>query len=98
VSPLLRVHVHPGARRESLRGIRPDGALKVEVCAPPEGGQANDAVSALLAEALGIGKRRVTVVRGRTSRAKVLEIEGLTGDELGRRIRHALETGRTDAE
>jgi len=87
---MLQVHVHPGARRDGLRGWRADGALKVEVTAPPEDGRANAAVSALLAGVLALPKRSVAVVRGHGSRAKVVEVEGLSEDEVRRRIDGAL--------
>jgi uncharacterized protein (TIGR00251 family) len=90
---MLKVHVHPGARREAVRGWRDDGALRVEVTAPPEGGRANAAVSALLAQALALPRREVSVVRGLASRAKVVEVKGLGEDEVRRRIDKALEDG-----
>jgi uncharacterized protein YggU (UPF0235/DUF167 family) len=80
------VHVHPGARRESVAGWRSDGALKLEVAARPEDGLANQAVTNLLAEALGVTRSRVSVVRGRTSRSKLIEVEGLEENEVRLRI------------
>jgi uncharacterized protein YggU (UPF0235/DUF167 family) len=88
---MLPVRVHPGARRAALRGWRDDGALKVDVAAAPEGGRANEAVAALVAEALALPARAVTVVRGRSSRAKVLDVSGLEADEVRRRIDRVLE-------
>ena len=90
MSARLRVHVHPGARRESLRGWRGDGSLGLEVPAAPERGLANRAVAALLAEVLGVGRSRVAVVRGLSSRAKVVEVEGLDDTEIRRRLEDAL--------
>ncbi|MBI5709664.1 MAG: DUF167 domain-containing protein [Candidatus Eisenbacteria bacterium] len=86
----LAVRVHPGARRPGLLGRLGDGTLKVAVAVPPEGGRANAALSELLAERLGVKKRQVTVVRGLTARSKVVEIEGLEGAELARRLEQAL--------
>jgi len=88
---MLKVQVHPGARREALRGWRADGALKVDVTAAPEGGHANAAVRALLAGTLALPKREVAVVRGQSSRAKLVEVQGLDEDEVRRRIDRALE-------
>jgi uncharacterized protein (TIGR00251 family) len=94
----MRVRVHPGARRNGFRGFAADGALRVEVSAPPADGRANQAVEALLAETLGLKVRQVSVVRGATSRVKVVQIEGLTGSEAENRIRAALEHGSRHAE
>ncbi|GGY51540.1 hypothetical protein GCM10007148_20550 [Parvularcula lutaonensis] len=54
----------------------PSGArLIVRVSQPPEGGKANKAVCAAVAEALGLPPRAVTVARGQTSRDKTLAID-----------------------
>jgi uncharacterized protein len=85
----LQVRVHPGARRPGLVGRMADGSLKVAVAEAPEGGRANRAVEELLAESLGLGRGRVKVVSGATSRRKQVEIEGLDEAELERRIARA---------
>lgn len=77
----LRVHVTPRARRPSIGGTR-GGALKVAVSAPPVDGAANDAVIEALADALGIPKRRITLVRGASSREKTLRIEGVAVERV----------------
>lgn len=87
----LAVRVHPGARRAGLVGWMEDGTLKVAVAAPPEGGRANAAVVELLADVLGVPKRQVTVARGRSSRAKAVEIGGLDQAEARRRLEAVLE-------
>jgi uncharacterized protein YggU (UPF0235/DUF167 family) len=87
---MIRVHVHPGARHEGLRGWRADGALRLEVTAPPEGGRANLAVAELLAGALGVARGRVAVVRGQGSRSKLVAVEGIEEPELRQRIERAL--------
>jgi uncharacterized protein YggU (UPF0235/DUF167 family) len=56
------------------------------VTAPPERGKANEAVCRLLAARLGLPASAVTVVRGATSRDKLLQVDGLTEDEVRRRL------------
>tara|TARA_Y100000815_G_scaffold1341_1_gene1139 strand:- start:2286 stop:2564 length:279 start_codon:yes stop_codon:yes gene_type:complete len=68
----LRVRVTPGARTESIAIV--DGAVQVKVRAKPQDGAANTAVEALVAKALGIPKSRCSVLRGATSREKVLAV------------------------
>jgi hypothetical protein len=55
----------------------------VRVAAAPERGRANDALIALLADALAVGKERVRVVSGHSSRRKLVEVEGLSDAEAG---------------
>ena len=71
---LLQVRVQPKARRNEIVE-QADGAFRVRVTAVPEGGEANRAVIALLAEALGIAPSRVALVRGATSRDKLFRVE-----------------------
>ena len=68
----LRVRVTPGARTESIAIV--DGAVQVKVRAKPQDGAANTAVEALVAKALGIPKSRCSMLRGATSREKVLAV------------------------
>ena len=68
----LRLKVQPKARRSAIQGVIRDAegevALKIAVSAAPEGGKANAAVAALLAETLGVAKSAVSVVAGATDR------------------------------
>jgi uncharacterized protein (TIGR00251 family) len=82
---LLRVRVQPRASRAGIAGWRPDGALGVRVTAAPVDGQANAAVGALLAEALGVRASAVEIVRGATGRDKYVRVAGLTLDDVIRR-------------
>jgi len=69
----VRLRVKPGARKNAILGVRGD-ALKVSVTAPPDRGKANDAVVALLAEALDLPARSVTIVSGQASQDKVIVV------------------------
>ncbi len=81
----LTLKVVPGASREGIAGWLGD-ALKVRVTAPPEKGRANAAVEALVADALGVPRDCVRVVAGGASPRKVLEIRGLSADEIEGRL------------
>jgi uncharacterized protein len=81
----VAVRVQPRARRNEIAGER-DGALLVRVTAPPVEGRANDAVRRLLAKRLGVPAGRVSVVRGESSRDKVIEIEGVDARALRREL------------
>jgi len=74
-SQLVQVRVQPKARRNEIVE-QPDGVFRVRVTAAPEGGEANRAVTALLAEAFGVAPSRISLVRGATSRDKLFRIEG----------------------
>jgi uncharacterized protein (TIGR00251 family) len=80
---LVDVWVVPGASRDEVGGFY-DGALRVRVTAPPEGGKANRAVGRVIAAALGV--RRVTVHAGATSRRKRVLIPGTTVEQVAERL------------
>lgn len=68
----LAVRVTPGARAEALEIA--DGRLLAKVRAWPEDGKANIAVRELVAAGLGIAPSRLRLLRGATSREKLLLI------------------------
>ena len=81
----LTVKVHPRARRSALAG-RIGDAWKLTLAAPPVDGKANDECMRFLAEFAGVPRSRVRIVMGLTSRVKVVEIEGVTQEDLERRL------------
>lgn len=81
----LAVKAQPGARKNEIAGYRGE-ALLVRVTAAPEGGKANEVIIETLAEALSIAKSRITLVRGKTSRQKIFDIDGLDLAEVKRRL------------
>lgn len=68
----LALRVTPGARVEGI--AIEAGKVTVKVRPKPQDGAANEAVLALLAEALGVGKARLTLLRGATSREKLVRL------------------------
>ena len=71
---LIRVKAVPGASREEIAGPLGD-RLKVRVSAPPEGGQANKAVCRVIASALGVKPKQVSIEAGRSSPEKTIRVE-----------------------
>ncbi len=63
-----------------------DGALEVRITAAPVKGTANKALVEYLAHRLGISRSNITIVRGETSRRKVIEIEGTSQEDLLERL------------
>lgn len=68
----LTVRVTPGARSEALEIA--GGSLVIRVRAKPKDGEANEAVLALLARALNVPRSSLALLRGATSREKVVQI------------------------
>ena len=78
---LISIRLQPRAKREEVVGERA-GAIVVRVTAPPVDGKANAALCALIARTVEISPSRVHLVRGQTSRDKVVRVEGVTQETL----------------
>ncbi len=71
----VAIRVQPGAPRTVVGGSRGE-ALIVRVTARPVAGQATAGALRAVADAFGVRPADVTLVRGATSRDKVVRIEG----------------------
>jgi hypothetical protein len=81
----VAVRLTPRAAHEEVSGFEGD-TLRVRVTAPPVEGRANQALTRLLAKRLGVARGDVRVVAGQASRDKVVAIDGLTMEEVRRRL------------
>ena len=85
----VRLRVSPRAARAGIVGRHADG-WKVRVSPAPENGRANDAVIALLADALSLPQGNLELVGGTTSRDKVVAVAGLSPETVDRRLAAAV--------
>lgn len=78
----MRVRLTPAGGADRIDGCGRDGDghlyLKARVRTAPENNEANRALEALVAKALGVAKGKVSMARGHTARMKTLEIEGVS--------------------
>jgi uncharacterized protein len=71
---VLTLHVQPGARRTEAAGVH-GNALKVRLAAPPLEGKANAALLRFIADAFDVPMRDVSLIRGETSRDKIVRVQ-----------------------
>ncbi len=78
------VRVQPRASRPPWRAIVGEwqGALKVQLTAPPVDNRANEALQRLLADALKIPVAAVRIVSGERSRTKRVEVQGVSSAQV----------------
>ena len=88
----IRVRVQPGSSKNQILGFEGD-VLRVKLTAPPVEGKANKALIAFLAEALGVRKSAVSIAMGHAGREKIVDVEGLDGDELRERLSISVQPG-----
>ena len=76
----IALRVTPRGGRDDIDGLETlaDGrvVVKVRVRAIADGGEANRAVTELMAKALGVPKARVRILSGTTSRLKQIAVDG----------------------
>ena len=77
--------VSPNAARNEVLNFT-GGVLRVKVAAPPTRGKANREVIAFLCQLLGVGKSSIDIIRGDTSRHKLIAIDGLSLEEVKKRL------------
>jgi uncharacterized protein len=74
---VLTLHVQPGAKRTEVSGTHGEGAqmrLKIRLAAQPVDGQANAELLRYLADTFNVPQRNVALLRGETSRQKIVRI------------------------
>lgn len=81
----LEIHLQPGAKSNEIIGFR-DDVLWVKVTALPDKGKANSALIELLAKLLSVPKSDLALIRGFTSRQKVIAVNGLTTEALKEKL------------
>jgi uncharacterized protein (TIGR00251 family) len=62
------------------------GVLGVRVAAPPLKGQANRELVAFLSQLLGVSQGRLAILKGHTSRNKLIAVSGLSREEVIKRL------------
>jgi uncharacterized protein len=84
---IISVRVIPRAGRSQIVGVR-EGALLVRLKAPPVDGAANTELIEVLADALAVPKRDVSIASGMTSKQKRVRISGISVDRAASRLPH----------
>lgn len=83
----FNVHVQPRASKTEIAGEH-GTALKVRLHSPPVDGAANEELVDFLSKRLGVARRAVRIVSGQSSRAKTVEVDGVSIESV-----HALADG-----
>jgi len=80
----FEVRVLPRASKNEVIG-EVEGAVKIKLTAAPLEGEANQALISFLAKISGVARKNVTIIKGETSRHKLVEITGIDKTEFLKR-------------
>ncbi len=75
---LIEVKVDPRSSKKGVSGIM-ENVLKVKLTAPPVEGEANEQLIEIISELTGVRKSDIRIVRGLSSKRKIVEIRGVEG-------------------
>ncbi len=82
----MKLRVSPGAKSTAVKGLYGEGAIKLSAAAPPVEGRANAEVERYLARLFGVSRSEVAVVKGASSRDKLVFVSGLGPGDLQARL------------
>ena len=82
---IVRFHVVPNAKSDIVVGQHGD-AIKIKLRAPAVEGKANAALRIFLAQELKVSGRGIAIERGHKSHDKLVRIDGLSEEEVRRRL------------
>jgi len=72
----LQIRIQPRASKNEIIWME-NGGLKIKLTSPPVDGAANEALIRFLADTLSVARSQVEIVRGKTSRNKIIRISGV---------------------
>jgi len=73
---IIEVKVDPRSSRNEIVGAV-DKIIRIKLTAPPVGGAANTLLIELLAEEFGIRKSDIIIIKGESSRHKLIKLRGV---------------------
>lgn len=81
-----KLRVSPGAKSTAVKGLYGEGAIRLSIAAPPVEGKANAEVECYLVRLFGLPRSGVAVVKGVSSRDKLVFVSGPEPDEIRTRL------------
>ncbi len=75
---VIEVKLEPRSSKKGITGVM-DNVLKVKLTAAPVEGEANEQLIEIISEATGVRKSNIRIVRGHSSKRKVVEVRGIAG-------------------
>ena len=82
---ILSVHVTPNAKMNAITGCK-ENVWHIKIAAPPADGKANEELIKFFSSAINLHKNALCVIKGQTSRNKLISVEGLSPAEIEMRL------------
>jgi uncharacterized protein len=82
----IQLRISPGAKYTAIKGLYGENAIKLSIAAPPTQGKANLEVEHYLARLMAVSASNVAVVKGSSSRDKLVFVCGVEPDQIRARL------------
>jgi uncharacterized protein (TIGR00251 family) len=82
---ILEIKVQPRSAKNEIAGEQA-GALKIKLTAAPVDGEANQALIKFLSDVFKVPKKNIMLLKGETSRHKLIEIKGISKELMLQKI------------
>ncbi len=79
---LLEIKVKPNASKDEILSFKAPNFLEISLKAKAENNQANEALIKFLAKVLKVDSGKIKIIKGKTSRKKIVSVENLTAKEI----------------
>lgn len=82
---IFMAKIVPGSSRTAISGLL-DQMLKIKVAAAPAKGKANRCLLEFLAKQLGVREKAVSIISGRSSQVKHIQVLGISAETLSQKL------------
>jgi uncharacterized protein (TIGR00251 family) len=82
---VLPVHVTPSAKKNAVTVFK-ENEWHIKIAAPPIDGNANDKLIEFLSSVLDLRKNALFIIKGQTSRRKLVRVESMSSAEIETRL------------
>jgi uncharacterized protein (TIGR00251 family) len=82
----IQLRISPGAKNTAIKGLYGENAIKLSIAAPPSQGKANLEVEHYLARLMAVSASKVAVVKGTSSRDKLVFVRGVEPEQIRTRL------------
>jgi uncharacterized protein (TIGR00251 family) len=87
---LLEIKVKPGSSKDKILQFKEPNFLEISLKAQPEKNKANESLCEFLGNIFKIPKREIKILKGKTSKNKIVKIEGITEEKAIKIIKEIL--------
>lgn len=88
---ILQIKVNPGSSKDKIVFFKEPNFLEINLKAKPEKNKANESLCQFLGKLFKVPKEQVKILKGKTTKNKLVKIEELTEKEVLESIKKALE-------